>query len=161
MKSGTINFKHIFSVENSRMGAPKQRVLVVDDQEIAREGIKSLARKQTNMEVVGEADTGKAAIRLARKLAPDIVLMDFNMPQMDGIEASCQIMTENPNIKIMLVSSDLGDHFIGRALLAQFAGLMSKECVFDELAYAIDIMSTGRRYFCPKTITSIAKFIGT
>jgi two-component system invasion response regulator UvrY len=143
------------------MEGSKQKILVVDGQEDAREDIKSLARKYTNMEVVGEADTGKAAIQLARKLEPDIVLMDFNMPGMDGIEASCQIMTSNPNIKIMLVSSDLGDHFIGRALLAQFAGLMSKEYVFDELAYAIDIVSGGRRYFCPKTITSIAKFIGT
>jgi two-component system invasion response regulator UvrY len=143
------------------MNTTKQRILVVDDQEVAREGIKYLARKHTNMEVIGEADTGQAAIQLARELAPDIVLMDFNMPGMDGIEASRQIMIGNPGIKILLVSSDLDDHVIGRALLAEFAGLMSKECVFDELSYAIDIMSAGRRYFCPKMITRIAKFIGT
>ena len=83
------------------------------------------------------------------------------MPGMDGIEASRQIMASNHNIKIILVSSDLTDDVIGRALLAQFDGLMSKESIFNELAYAIDIVSTGRRYFCPKTITRIAKFIGT
>jgi two-component system response regulator DegU len=141
------------------MNTTKQRILVVDDQEVAREGIKSLAQKHMNMEVVGEADTGKAAIQLARELTPDIVLMDFNIPGMDGIEASRQIMVANPNIKILLVSSDLDEHVIGSALLLELAGLMSKEYVFDDLASAIDIVSKGRRYFCPKTITRIAKFI--
>ncbi|MHC4559686.1 MAG: response regulator [Planctomycetota bacterium] len=142
------------------MNAPEQRILVVDDQEVAREGIKTLARKHPNMEVVGEADTGKAAVQLAHELAPDIVLMDFNMPQMDGIEASRQIMAANPNIKILLVSSDLGEHVVASALLLEFAGLMSKEWLFDELPYAIDTVSKGRRYFCPKTIKAITKFIG-
>jgi DNA-binding NarL/FixJ family response regulator len=159
MKSAAINFKHILGVQDSRMVTPKQRILVVDDQEVVREGIKSLARKHTNMRIVGEADTSEAAIQLARKLKPHIVLMDFSMPQMNGIEASCQIMAANPDIKILLISSDLDEHIIGSVLLLEFAGLMSKEWVFDELFYAIDIVSRGQRYLCPKTMTRIANFI--
>ena len=81
------------------------RVLIVDDHTLFRKGLRSLLEHLTGMEVVGEAPTGPEAVILAQELVPDVVLMDIQMPVMSGIEATKQILQENPHIGIILVLS--------------------------------------------------------
>ena len=82
----------------------KTRILVVDDHRMYRDGLKALLALQSDMEVVGEAENGQEAIAKTRKLRPDVVLMDVKMPVMDGVEATRQIITEMPNMKILALT---------------------------------------------------------
>lgn len=134
------------------MNTTKIKVIVVDDHKLIREGIKSLVGKETNIEIVDEAETGEKAVRMAQELKPDVVLMDFNMPGINGIEASQQIMHENPGIKILLMSAALTRPIIKQTLKAGILGLMSKESVAGELVDAIGTVQKGHKFCCPKVI---------
>jgi DNA-binding NarL/FixJ family response regulator len=82
----------------------KIKILIVDDHQIFRDGLKALFACQSDMEIVGEAENGRDAIAKTRKLRPDIILMDVNMPVMDRIEASRRIVAETPDMKILALS---------------------------------------------------------
>ncbi len=99
----------------------KTRILIVDDHEIFRDGLKRLINNEADLEVVGEAENGAIAITLARALHPDVILMDVKMPVMDGIEATRRILAESPGIKILSLSM-YSDHYIN-------AGMMRAGCV--------------------------------
>ena len=126
--------------------------MMVDDHRLIRESIKSLIENETNIEIIGEAGTGEEAVRMAQELKPDVILTDFNMPLMNGIEASREITHENPGIKILLMSTALTIHIIERALEAGILGLMSKTSVADELIDAIDTVQKNHKFCCPKVI---------
>lgn len=113
------------------------RVLFVDDHEMVRIGVSSYLSAQPDIEVVGEADNGKKAIDLALDLRPDIILMDLVMKEMDGIEATRQIVAQWPEAKIIIVTSFLDDEKVYPALEAGATSYMLKTSKASEIADAV------------------------
>ena len=126
------------------------RVLLADDHALIREGLRSLLEKQPNMEVVGEAEDGRRAKELAGELAPDIVIMDVSMPKLGGIEATRQINSEFPAVKVIALSIHSKRRFVADMLSAGASGYILKECLFDELVQAIEAVAAGGRYLSPR-----------
>jgi DNA-binding NarL/FixJ family response regulator len=115
----------------------KTRVLIVDDHEGFRDGLKAVINYQADMEVIGEADNGQKAVELARKLHPDVILMDVKMPVMDGVEATRQILAEMSGMKILALSIYADDGFMVNMMRAGALGYILKGCDSEELSGAI------------------------
>ena len=113
------------------------RILLTDDHQIVREGLRSLLEKQPDMEVVAEAADGITAIELARELTPDIVLMDVGLPGLSGVDATRRIVAENPDIIVIGLSMHADGRFVETMLEAGAKGYLLKDCAFEELAKAI------------------------
>ena len=113
------------------------RVLIADDHKIVRDGLRILIDKQKDMEVIGEAQNGRDAVKFTKKLRPDVVIMDVSMPDMNGIEATRQITTENRRVKIIALSMHSDRRFVTGMLEAGASGYLLKDCAFGELANAI------------------------
>ena len=111
----------------------KTRVLIVDDHQGFREGLKAVIDHQADMEVVGEAQDGAKAVALTRELLPDIVLMDVKMPGMDGAEATSRILAEMPGMKILALSIYADDGFMANMMRAGALGYILKGCDSEEL----------------------------
>ena len=127
----------------------KLRVLVTDDHKIIREGLQALIDKQPDMEVVGDAETGREAVKLAKKLTPHVVVMDVSMPDLNGVEATRQILKNQPDVKIVALSMYSDRRFVCEMFKAGAHGYMLKDCAFDELSRAIDAVTNNRRYLSP------------
>jgi two-component system response regulator DegU len=132
------------------------RVLIADDYGIMREGIRSLLEKQTDMEVAGEADNGRVALQLTSELLPDVVLMDLDMPDMNGVEATRQIVSQFPGSRVLIFSADYDRQTLLEALRAGAKGLIMKCCAsIEEIVSAIRIVADGRNYLSPAMTESI------
>ena len=126
------------------------RILIADDHRVVREGLRSLLEKQANMSVVGEASDGREAIQLARKLEPDIVIMDISMPELNGIEATRQVTSEIPGIKVIALSMHSEERFITEMFKAGASGYLLKDCAFKELIIAIRAIIENQTYLPPQ-----------
>lgn len=126
------------------------RVVFVDDHEMVRIGVSSYLSAQPDIEVVGEADNGKAAIPMVLELRPDIVLMDLVMKEMDGIEATRQIIAEWPEAKIIIVTSFLDDEKVYPALEAGATSYMLKTSKASEIANAVRATFHGQSVLEPE-----------
>lgn len=126
------------------------KVLLVDDHALIREGLRSLLEKQPDVQVVGEAEDGRRAKELVAELSPDIVIMDVTMPRLGGIEATRQIVSEFPSVKVIALSIHSKRRFVADMLGAGAAGYILKECLFDELVQAIQAVAAGGRYLSPR-----------
>lgn len=126
------------------------RVVFVDDHEMVRIGVSSYLSAQPDIEVVGEADNGKAAIPMVLELRPDIVLMDLVMKEMDGIEATRQIIAEWPEAKIIIVTSFLDDEKVYPALEAGATSYMLKTSKASEIANAVRATYHGQSVLEPE-----------
>lgn len=131
------------------------KILIADDHGILRQGISSLIEKHADMQVVGEADNGLMAVEMTRKLRPNVVVMDVSMPVLNGIEATRQIKSELPDIKVLALSVHAEKEFVLDTIKAGVSGYMLKECVFDDLVHAIKVIVTGQAYLSPKIASII------
>lgn len=122
------------------------RVLLADDHRIIREGLRSLLQKQSDMEVVEEAEDGLTAVRLTEKLHPDIVIMDIGMPDLNGIEAARQIISRVKGVKVIALSMHSDKRFVLEMLKAGASGYLLKDCAFEELINAIRTVRNGQIY---------------
>ncbi len=133
----------------------KIRLMLVDDHEMVRAGLRALLKGHAEMEVVGEAADGEAAINLARTLLPDVVLMDIALPGMNGIEATRQIRGENPKIQVLAVTAQDSPEYFFELMKAEAVGYVLKEATPAELFTAIRAAHRGEAYFYP----SIARYL--
>jgi len=135
----------------------KIRIVVADDHKIMREGLKALIDKQPNMEVAAEAQDGLTATKLARKLLPHIIIMDIGMPEMNGIDATRQIVSENKDVKIVALSMHSDRRFVLEMLKAGASGYLLKDSAFEELVNAVHTVMDGQPYLSPRITDIIVK----
>ncbi len=119
------------------------RVLLVDDHELVRQGIAAMLSKADDIDVIGEARTGREAIEVARKGLPDVVLMDVRMPDMDGLEATRRIKEERPRTAVVMVTMHDNTAYLTEAVRAGAAGYLLKDVAKDELIDAIRQVASG------------------
>lgn len=127
----------------------KRKILLVEDHRLMREGFKALIKDQTDLEVIGEADNGMAAIDLAAKLQPHVIMMDIELrgSEMTGVQATRKIAALHKNIKILALSQSDDGPSIKGMMAAGASGYLSKGCTTEELQEAIDTVMQGKPYF--------------
>jgi two-component system response regulator NreC len=125
------------------------RILLADDHKIVRDGLRALLEKQPGMTVVAEADNGRATVRLARELLPDLVIMDIGMPDLNGIDATRQILNELPSVKVIALSMHSDRRFVVQMFRAGASGYLLKDCAFEELARAVRAVLRNQTYLSP------------
>jgi len=126
------------------------RVLIADDHKIMLAGLRSLLEKQSEIEVVGEAENGRKAVQLAQEKKPDVVVMDVSMPDLNGMEATTQIIESLPKTRIIALSMHSDKRFVMGMLRAGAAGYLLKDCASQELANAIAQVAGGKKYLSPE-----------
>jgi DNA-binding NarL/FixJ family response regulator len=122
------------------------RILIVDDHAIFCQGLCALLKQYDHLEIVGQASNGKMAIELTHKFLPDVVIMDIEMPKLNGVEATRTILKEMPNIKIIILSMHMNKYFVTELLKIGVLGYVLKNHYFDELLNAINAVITNKRY---------------
>ena len=132
------------------------RILSVDDHPLLRSGIGTLIATQTDMQMVGEAATGKEALQLHRELKPDVTLMDLQMPDMSGLDAITAIRSEVPTARIIVLTTYAGDALAGRALKAGAQAYVLKSLVRTEILDTIRAVHKGERRVQPDVAAEIA-----
>ncbi len=126
------------------------RVLVVDDHEIICEGISVLLRKCGDIQVVGQASDGRVALHLVNETNPDVVIMDIGMPNLNGIEATRQLIEHHPDLKVMALSTYSDEATVDKMFRAGARGYMLKESAFSELVEGLSTMLEGRIFMCSR-----------
>ncbi|MGD8915267.1 MAG: response regulator transcription factor [Syntrophobacterales bacterium] len=127
----------------------KGRIVIAEDHTILREGLRALLSSQENLEVVGEAEDGREAIRQVEKLTPDLILMDLSMPKMNGIEAIREIRRRVPETRILALTVHKAEEFILEVLQSGADGYIPKDASSNELMMAIKSILMGKRYLSP------------
>jgi DNA-binding NarL/FixJ family response regulator len=135
----------------------KIKVLIADDHDVVRAGVKSLLERQEDIEIVGEASDGRQVVRMAEELSPSIVVMDIAMPQLNGIDAAGQIVRHEPETKVIILSMYGDEEFLVRALTAGVKGYLLKDSVQADLLRAVRAVATGRSFFSPEIAQTLAE----
>ncbi|MDD2388848.1 MAG: response regulator transcription factor [Desulfobacterales bacterium] len=133
------------------------RILIADDHKLMRDGIRSLLEKRDGMEVVAAAENGRSAVKLTRKLKPDVVIMDISMPDLNGIEATRQIISELPDTKVLALSIHSDKQFVSQMLKVGAMGYLLKDCTVDELTHAIYAAINSKTYLSPGVANTVIK----
>jgi len=124
------------------------KILLVEDHAMLRAGLRSLVEGQTDLEVVGQAENGRAAVTLAAELEPDVIIMDVTMRGMNGVEATRLIKAAHPAVKIIALSAfDRANYVLGM-IKAGASGYLLKDNLFEELLKAIHVVVAGEAYLC-------------
>jgi len=129
---------------------------VVDDHDLVRTGITRMLADIDGLQVVGEADSGESALKQARELKPDVVLMDVKMPGIGGLEATRKLLRSHPDIKVVAVTVCEEDPFPTRLMQAGAAGYLTKGAGLDEMVQAIRLAFAGQRYISPQIAQQMA-----
>ncbi len=123
------------------------RILIADDHRMFRSGIANLLRKEDSFNVIGEASDGLEAVLMARDRQPDVILMDIRLPKIDGIKATEKIITNNPEVRILALTSYEEDDYVVSMIKSGALGYILKDAPYDELVIAIKALSSGNSYF--------------
>ena len=124
-------------------------VLLAEDHMIVREGLRALLEAEGDIEVVGEAETGRQAVQLAKRLRPAVVVMDIAMPLLNGLEATRQIRKAVPATRVLILSAHSDDEYIRQVILLGAAGYLIKQTSADLLSKAIREVQKGNTFFSP------------
>jgi DNA-binding NarL/FixJ family response regulator len=135
----------------------KITLLLCDDHTVVREGLRLLLETDAEIQIVGEAANGHRAVGEARRLQPDVVLLDLAMPLMNGLEAARQIGKEVPSAKVLILSAYSDDQYIGHAIEAGVAGYLIKETVGTDLLRAVHEVAKGNAFFSPPVAKRMLK----
>ncbi|WP_373539430.1 response regulator [Chamaesiphon sp.] len=119
------------------------RLVLVDDQSLIRRGLRALLNTAAELEIVGEADNGRAAVDLVETLQPDLVLMDIRMPVMDGVAGTQEICQRFPQTKVLILTTFDDREYVAQALQAGASGYLLKDTPFEELTQAIQLVHKG------------------
>ncbi len=125
------------------------RVILADDHKLVRAGIKSLLENSDGVEVVGEADNGREAVKLTGELKPDMVFLDIAMPELNGLQAAEMIKKDYPDVAVVILSMYLDEEYVIQALKAGASGYLLKDSAPDELRLALDTIMNGKVYVSP------------
>jgi len=131
------------------------KILLVDDQPLFREGLRTLLSVQADFEVVGEAGNGEEAIRLARSLLPSVVLMDLQMPVLDGVAATRRLRAEQPVCRIIVLTTFDDDEMVFDGLRAGAVGYLLKDAPSEKLAEAIRVAARGETFLQPSVAAKV------
>lgn len=131
------------------------RILIADDHKLIRDGLVALIGDEDDMMVVAQAENGRQAVELARKHNPDIVVMDINMPDLNGIDAARMIIEENPDARIIALSIHTTGKFIKPMLQAGVKGYLVKHCAFEELSAAIRMVMENQNYLSSQIVGTV------
>lgn len=122
------------------------RVLIAEDHQTVREGLEMILKAQPDIEVVGEAGDGQAAVDMAKALNPDIVIMDVSMPRLNGLKATRELQRSLPNVKVLTLTRHNDDGYLQQLLRAGVSGYVLKQSPSSELLHAIRAIAAGRQY---------------
>jgi two-component system response regulator NreC len=136
-------------VEKGDMSMSKARVLLVEDHVVVRQGLKALFADEPDVEIVGEADDGRAALRYVSELQPDVVLIDISMPGMNGIEATRQIRQNYPDVKVVILSMHSNEEYVFQVLRVGASGYVLKQSDSSEVLTAIRAALAGGSFLSP------------
>jgi DNA-binding NarL/FixJ family response regulator len=134
---------------NKEHGIMSVRVILADDHTIVRHGLSKLLQQEQDMEVIAQARDGHSTVELTRELSPDMVIMDIGMPDLNGIEATRQIVREFPQVKVVGLSMHSGRKFVIEMLRAGASGYLLKDCALEELTTAVRTVLDGKIYLSP------------
>lgn len=126
------------------------RILLADDHTIVRDGLRALLERQPDMSVVAEAADGRECVQLAEQHAPDVVMMDVAMPEMNGIEAARRILSGHPKTSVLMLSMHSDESYVLRALKAGARGYLLKDSPRDDVLTAIRTVAAGRSFLSRK-----------
>jgi two-component system response regulator NreC len=124
------------------------KIIIADDHKIMRDGLRNMLEKEPGMEVVADARNGREAVRLARELRPDILIMDISMDDLNGMDATRSIVGKEAGTRIIALSMHADKRFVAGMFEAGAMAYLLKECAYDELLQAIRQVMSGRTYLC-------------
>jgi DNA-binding NarL/FixJ family response regulator len=133
----------------------KNSIIIVDDHKIMRDGLRIILEQESDLEIIDEADNGRDAVKIIMNKKPDIVIMDIGMPDMNGIEATRQIVKDLPEIKIIALSMHYDIQYVSGMLKAGAKGYLLKDCAGSELIIAIKSISNNNTYICQEITNSL------
>jgi DNA-binding NarL/FixJ family response regulator len=135
----------------------KTKILIIDDHQLYREGIKRILEFEEGFEIVGEGEDGSDALQLVKKLKPDVVIMDINMPNMNGVEATRTLVRTFPNTKVIILSIHDDENYVSHALQTGASGYLLKEMDVEALIEAVKVVAEGGSYLHPKVTHNLVK----
>ena len=133
------------------------KIALIDDHKLFREGVKRILSFEPAFDVVAEADDGRDAKEIVEKYRPDIILMDINMPEINGIEATKQLLEDNPDLKVIILSIHDDENYVTHALQSGAQGYLLKEMDTDSLMEAIKVVYDGGSYLHPKVTHNLVQ----